>query len=168
MDHPFNKSLFDNDDPAFQAPFVRTDVFSSQHSMILCNLALPVLQRDRRYCGNLGPSLENGGKIWIKVTSLLARFTLRKGSAAQPALHCAVAHSHQARNGLLTHALLAQSGHLRIRGQRLFTPSLLQLFQLWRGLGCSFGLPRGYLLTSRFLHLLLAMSRQMTLQSQLC
>jgi hypothetical protein len=31
MDHPFNKSLFDHDDSALQAPFVRTDVLSSPH-----------------------------------------------------------------------------------------------------------------------------------------
>jgi hypothetical protein len=31
MDHPCNKSLFDNDDSAFHVPFVRTDVLSSQH-----------------------------------------------------------------------------------------------------------------------------------------
>ena len=30
MRHPLKKSLFDNDDYAFQAPFVRTDVLSSQ------------------------------------------------------------------------------------------------------------------------------------------
>jgi hypothetical protein len=29
--HPFKKGLFDNDDSAFQAPFVRTDVLSSQY-----------------------------------------------------------------------------------------------------------------------------------------
>jgi hypothetical protein len=29
--HPFKKSLFDNDDNAFQALFLRTDVLSSQH-----------------------------------------------------------------------------------------------------------------------------------------
>jgi hypothetical protein len=34
MDHPFNKSLFDNDDSAFHAPFVRTDVLSSQHRQL--------------------------------------------------------------------------------------------------------------------------------------
>jgi hypothetical protein len=32
MGHPFKKSLFDNDDSALQAPFVRTDVLSSQYS----------------------------------------------------------------------------------------------------------------------------------------
>jgi len=32
MGHPFKKSLFDNDDSAFQAPFLRTDVLSSQYS----------------------------------------------------------------------------------------------------------------------------------------
>jgi hypothetical protein len=31
MIHPFIKSLFDNDDYTFQAPFLRTDVQSSQH-----------------------------------------------------------------------------------------------------------------------------------------
>ena len=31
MRHPFKKSLFDRDDYAFQAPFLRTDVQSSQH-----------------------------------------------------------------------------------------------------------------------------------------
>ena len=32
MGHPFEKSLFDNDDSAFQAPSLRTDVLSSQYS----------------------------------------------------------------------------------------------------------------------------------------
>ncbi len=32
MGHPFKKSLFDNDDSAFQTPFVRTDVLSSQYN----------------------------------------------------------------------------------------------------------------------------------------
>ena len=32
MGHPFKKSLFDNDDSAFQTPFLRTDVLSSQHT----------------------------------------------------------------------------------------------------------------------------------------
>jgi hypothetical protein len=32
MRHPFKKSQFDNDDAAFQVPFLRTDVLSSQHS----------------------------------------------------------------------------------------------------------------------------------------
>jgi len=31
MGHPFKKSLFDNDDSAFQTSFLRTDVLSSQH-----------------------------------------------------------------------------------------------------------------------------------------
>jgi hypothetical protein len=31
MGHPFKKSLFDNDDSAFQAPFLRTEVLSSQY-----------------------------------------------------------------------------------------------------------------------------------------
>jgi len=38
MGHPFKKSPFDNDDYAFQTPFLRTDVLSSQHrvSVIFC------------------------------------------------------------------------------------------------------------------------------------
>jgi hypothetical protein len=35
MGHPIKKSLFDNDDSAFQAPFVRTDVLSSQYTSIV-------------------------------------------------------------------------------------------------------------------------------------
>jgi len=35
MGHPFKKSLFDNDDDAFQAPFLRTEVLSSQHNQPL-------------------------------------------------------------------------------------------------------------------------------------
>ena len=31
--HPFNKSLFDHDDYAFQAPLLRTDALSSQHRL---------------------------------------------------------------------------------------------------------------------------------------
>jgi hypothetical protein len=34
MRHPFKKSLFDNDDYAFQTPFLRTDVLSSLHRQI--------------------------------------------------------------------------------------------------------------------------------------
>jgi hypothetical protein len=32
MGHPFKKSLFDNDDSAFQTPFLRTGIPSSQHN----------------------------------------------------------------------------------------------------------------------------------------
>jgi hypothetical protein len=33
LGHLYKKSLFDNDDSALQAPFVRTDVLSSQYSL---------------------------------------------------------------------------------------------------------------------------------------
>src|SRR5438876_12219688 len=33
MGHPFKKSLFNNDDSAFQTPFLRTDVLSSQYRL---------------------------------------------------------------------------------------------------------------------------------------